>query len=181
MRGALITLCCVLLLASCTNVLPPQLPTADKGPYRLDSGDKVRVIVYGESSLSTEYTVGDNGTIAFPMIGDIKARSQTVEELQKQIKGGLKSVLVNPSVSVEISQYRPFFIVGEVGKPGEYAYSTGMNVLTAVAMAGGFTVRADENRLTVVRKKDGQPAEWSANRLSELQPGDLVVIPERFF
>lgn len=181
MRGALIALCCLLVLSGCNGVPPPGLPAANEGPYRLDSGDKVRVIVYGEASLSTEYAVGDNGMISVPMIGDIKARSRTVQELQKQIKDGLKSVLVNPSVSVEISQYRPFFIVGEVGKPGEYPYTTGLNVLTAVAMAGGFTVRADKNRMTVVRKKDGQPAEWHADRLSELQPGDLVVIPERLF
>ena len=180
MRGVTIALCCVLMLAGCMSPQPPA-PTSIDGPYRLDSGDKVRVIVYGEQSLSTDYTVGDNGMISFPMIGDIAARSKTVQELQVQIKDGLKKVLVNPSVSVEVSQYRPFYIVGEVGKPGEYPYTTGLNVLTAVAMAGGYTVRADKERMTVVRKKDGQPGEWHADRLTELQPGDLVVVPERFF
>jgi polysaccharide export outer membrane protein len=181
MRGVLAALCCVLVLAACSTTLPPPLPAAEHGPYRLDSGDKVRVIVYGEQTLSTEYTVGSNGTIAFPMIGSIKARSLTVQALQAEITRGLKGVLVKPSVSVEVSEYRPVFILGEVGKPGQYPYKTGLNVLTAVAMAGGFSVRADERRMTVVRKSAGKATEWHADRLADLQPGDLVVVPERFF
>jgi polysaccharide export outer membrane protein len=179
MRGVLAALCCVLILTACTTA--PPLPVAEHGPYRLDSGDKVRVIVYREQTLSTEYTVGSNGTIAFPMIGNIKARSRTVQELQAEITEGLKRVLVEPSVSVEVSEYRPIFVLGEVGKPGQYPYQTRLNVLTAVAMAGGFTVRADEHRMTVVRKSGGKATEWHADRLAELQPGDLVVVPERFF
>lgn len=176
-----IVLCCVFLLAACSTPAHPPLPTADSGPYRLDSGDKIRVIVYGEQTLSTEYAVDDNGSISIPMVGEVTARAKTVADLRSEVADRLKKVLVNPSVSVEIIEYRPFFIVGEVGKPGEYPFRSGLNVLAAVAMAGGFTVRADQERLTVVRNVDGHPSEWSASRLSDLRPGDLVVVPERFF
>ncbi len=173
-------LLCILLTGGCTGL--PMLPASGNGPYRLDSGDQVRVIVYNQESLSAAYTVSDNGTISFPMLGEIKARALTPQELQKEIYDGLgNGVLVNPGISVEVTQYRPFFIVGEVAKPGQYPYVSGLNVLTAVAMAGGFTVRADETHPRVVRKKGNEAAQWRAQQLSSLQPGDLVVIPERFF
>lgn len=181
MYRTLITLCCVLLLAGCAT-LPPAPPPEIQGDYRLDTGDKVRVIVYNEQTLSTDYLVGDDGNLSFPMVGLIKARSMTVGQVQQEIRDGLKNgILKDPSVSVEVDAYRPFYILGEVAKPGQYPYATGTNVLTAIATAGGFTVRADKDRMTVVRSQDGHSGEWHADRLMELRPGDVIVVPERFF
>ena len=181
MRRLMVVLCGILVLSGCAGNLPP-LPAANDGPYRLDSGDQVRVMVYNEPTLSTVYTVGDGGSISFPMIGEIKARALSVEQLRKAIYDALSNgVFVNPGVSVEISQYRPFFVVGEVSKPGQYPYAAGLNVLTAVAVAGGFTVRADKEHMAVVRTAQGHAAEWGVQQLTELQPGDVVVVRERFF
>ncbi len=170
----------LLIVAGCAH--PPPLPPADPGPYRLDAGDVVRVIVYNQQSLSTDYTVSDSGTISIPMIGEIAARSLTVQELQAKIYEKLNNgVLVNPGVSVQLAQSRPVFVVGEVSKPGQYPYLPNLNVLAAVASAGGYTVRADQSYVTVVRSKSDHPAEWSAGPLAGLQPGDVVVVHEQFF
>jgi len=176
MAGGLV----LLLVAACA--VPPPLPPADPGPYRLDAGDVVRVIVYNQQSLSTDYTVSDSGTISVPMVGEISARSLTVQELQSKIYDKLNNgILVNPGVSVQIAQSRPVFVVGEVSKPGQYPYMPKLNVLGAVASAGGFTVRADQSTVTVVRSKSDHPTEWSAGPLAGLLPGDVVVVHEQFF
>ena len=162
------------------NAGPPTGAAA--GPYRLDVGDVVRVIVYNQQSLSTDYKVGDNGTISLPLLGEIRARALTVQELQKAIYDGLNNgIFVNPGVSVEISQYRPFFVVGEVTKPGQYPYAPGLNVLGAVAVAGGFTIRADQGHMSMIRKQQGNSSQYAATPLTDVQPGDVIVIQERFF
>jgi polysaccharide export outer membrane protein len=184
MRGIMVALCLLFTLAGCTGMpLPPLLPAAaDTGPYRLDTGDVVRVLVYNQESLSTEYTVGDNGTISIPTLGEIRARALTAQELQKVIFDGLNNgVLVNPGVSVQLAQYRPFYIVGEVAKPGQYPFTPGLNVLGAVAVAGGFTIRADQRQMTVVRTQGNRGGEWSADPLVEVRPGDVIVIREQYF
>lgn len=174
---------CVLLLG-CTGALPPPLPATAGGTYRLNTGDTVRVLVYNQQSLSNDFIVNDDGTISYPMVGAVKARGQTVQELERDLYNKLNDgVLVKPGVSVQLSQARPIFVVGEVGKPGQYPYVAKLNVLGAVAAAGGFTVRADRNRVTVVRAidQDRAPLEWSAGVLADLQPGDVIVVRENFF
>jgi len=159
-----------------------SVPMAASGPYRLDVGDEVRVIVYNQPSLSTDYKVGDTGTISLPLLGEVKARTLTVQELQKAIYDGFNNgIFVNPGVSVEVSQYRPLFVVGQVSKPGQYPYMPGMNVYGAVAIAGGFTNRADARHMTMIRKQQGNPAEVLAESLTEVQPGDVIVVHEQFF
>ena len=182
MRRLFVLLACCALLIGCTGNYPP-LPANPNGPYRLDSGDVVRVLVYNEPTLSAAYSVGDNGSIVMPILGPVSARGQSVTGLQEEIQRRLRSgnILQNPGVGVEISQYRPFFVVGEVNKPGQYPYAAGLAALGAVADAGGFTVRADQEHFRVVRKADGQSGEWTANPLSLLQPGDVLIVPERFF
>jgi polysaccharide export outer membrane protein len=180
MRRFLGLSCCVLLLAGCAKQLPTAPPVEDA--YRLDSGDRVRVIVYGETSLSTDYGVDDAGDISFPMIGQIEARNATAQDLRNRITSALvqKGILANPGVSVEITQYRPFFILGEVNKPGQYPSGSDLNILSAVAVAGGFTVRADKNDISVLRTKDGQSHEWHVDLAAKLQPGDVITVPEQF-
>jgi polysaccharide export outer membrane protein len=180
-RLAWLLFSCVLLFG-CANY--PPLPDAGTGPYRLDSGDVVRVLVYNEPNLSASYTVGEDGAILLPVIGAVQARGLTVDQLQAAIATKLRTgnILTNPGVGVEVSQYRPFYIIGEVNKPGQYPYVAGLNALGAVAVGGGFTVRADEDRLRVVRKEGGSSSsEWRALRSSPIQPGDVLVVPERFF
>jgi polysaccharide export outer membrane protein len=176
-----IAISCVCALAACA-VPPPQLPGIAVGPYKLDAGDTVRVIVYNQQSLSTDYTVGDDGAISVPMVGAVPARGLTVQALEQDLYNKLNNgVLVKPGVSVQLAQARPIFVVGEVSKPGQYPYVARQNVLGAVAAAGGFTVRADRKQVTVVRAVGGRPNEWSADPLSDVQPGDVVVVREQFF
>ncbi len=180
-RGIAAAVCCLALLAGCAHTAP-ALPMAATGPYRLDTGDTVRVIVYNQESLSTEYTVSDDGTISGPMVGAVPARGHTVPELQADLYDKLNSgVLVKPGVSVQLSQARPIFVTGEVSKPGQYPFQSRLSVLGAVAAAGGFTVRANREAITVVRSADGHSAEWTAGQLDNLQPGDVVVVREQFF
>lgn len=169
------------VLVACAQQ-PPQLPPSATGSYRLDTGDTVRVLVYNQQSLSNDFVVDGDGTISFPMVGAIKARGETVQEFERDLYNKLNDgVLVKPGVSVQLSQARPIFVVGEVGKPGQYPYVAKLNVLGAVAAAGGFTVRADRTQVTVVRNFQNRPAEWTAGVLSDVQPGDVVVVREQFF
>jgi polysaccharide export outer membrane protein len=173
-----------LALAGCAMNSAPPLPANQTAmqPYRLQTGDVVRVMVYNQQSLSTDYKVGDNGMISLPLLGDIKAADLTVSDLQKALYDGFsKGIFVDPGVSVEVSQYRPFFVTGEVAKPGQYVYTPGINVLGAVAAAGGFTVRADKDRMTMIRRQQGNSAEWGVNSLTEVRPGDVIVVREHFF
>lgn len=168
-------------LTGCTHA-PPPLPGASAGPYRLDTGDVVRVIVYNQQSLSTDYAVGDDGTISVPMVGALNARAQTVEGLQSDLYNKLNDgILVKPGVSVQLAQARPIFVIGEVAKPGQYPYLAKLNVLGAVAVAGGFTVRADQRKVSVMRAVRDRTAEWTAEPLGLLQPGDVIVVHEQFF
>jgi polysaccharide export outer membrane protein len=180
MRRFLGLSCCVLLLAGCAKQLPPAPAVEDA--YRLDSGDRVRIIIYGETSLSTDYGIDDAGDISFPMLGQIQARNATAQDLRSRIASGLvqKGILANPGVSVEVTLYRPFFILGEVNKPGQYPSGSDLNILSAVAIAGGFTVRADKNDISVLRTKDGQAHEWHVDLGAKLRPGDVITVPEQF-
>ena len=161
---------------------PPPAPPAAPPEYVLGSNDKLRVIVFGEDQLSGEFSVGADGRIAFPLIGSIQAGGRPPTEVQETIAAALRSGYVrDPRVSVEVLKFRPFYILGEVQKPGEYPFSTGMTVLKAVATAGGFSYRANTRRVYIRRL--GEQAE----HVEDLKPstavlaGDTVRIGERFF
>jgi protein involved in polysaccharide export with SLBB domain len=152
-------------------------------PYRLGPGDRVRVAVYGEAQLSGEFTVSDGGEIALSLIGPVQAAGLDIRTLEQAIRARLAGggYLRDPRVSAEVEGYRPFYILGEVQKPGEYAYSSGLTVLNAVATAGGFSYRA--NTHTVVIRHAGQDGAL-AGRLTPstpVAPGDTVIVRERFF
>lgn len=172
-------------LAACASPgssLPP-LPEESVQPYRLDSGDQVRVIVFGQPDLSGEFRVSDSGNIAIPLIGAIQARGRATRELEQAITSTIlaNGLLVNPSVSVEVQTYRPFFILGEVRNPGQYPYVNGMTVSTAVAIGGGFTFRAETNYVSITRQVDGRTIEGRAERNTLVRPGDVIYVFERYF
>ncbi len=172
------------LLSACApgRGLPP-LPPAPAGAYRLGSGDQVRIITVGEDALTGEFRIDDAGRIAVPMLGSLPAAGQTPAALGESMRRALigKGLVVAPSVSVEVIQYRPIFVLGEVNKAGEFPYQPGMTLLSAVALAGGFTYRAVEDRASVVRNENGRANEWRVGRATPLQPGDVVTVFERRF
>jgi polysaccharide export outer membrane protein len=150
--------------------------------YRLGAGDKVKVTVFGHRDLSGEFLVGGNGTVALPLIGKVAADGLTVTEFEGSVVGALKpDYLKNPRVSVEVLNYRPFYIIGEVKKPGSYAYVSGMTVVNAIALAGGYTYRARENRIYVTRATDPESLKRPADHDTLILPGDVIEVPERYF
>ena len=150
--------------------------------YRLGPNDRTRIIVYGQPNLTGEFVLDGSGNLAFPLIGNVPANGMTPTELQRAIAAKLDpDYLHNPSVSVEVASRRPFYVVGEVQKPGSYPYVTDMTVLNAVATAGGQTYRANMGRFYVKRLVDGQTVRVAATQESRLQPGDTVVVRERYF
>lgn len=174
---------CLLLAACSPGSNLPMLSATPAGPYRLGVGEDVRVITFGEERLTGQFRVNDRGDIAVPLLGTIPANGLTTTELEQSIAKQLtdKKVLLNPSVSVEVLQYRPVFILGEVSKPGEYPYQPGMTVLTAVAIAGGFTYRAETGYASILRTINGHSVEGRVPRGMEVRPGDVIDIFERYF
>jgi polysaccharide export outer membrane protein len=161
----------------------PSLPAATAGEYRLGVGDSIRLITFGEESLTGEFRVNDRGKVALPLVGGVRAAGLTTVELEASVALALKraNLLRNPSVSAEIVAYRPIFVLGEVNKPGQYPYQPGMTVVTAAAVAGGFTYRAVEDYASVVRTLAGDAMEGRATRQAFIQPGDVITIFERRF
>jgi protein involved in polysaccharide export with SLBB domain len=150
--------------------------------YRLGPNDRTRIIVYGQPNLTGEFVLDGSGNLAFPLIGNVPANGMTPTELQRAIAAKLDpDYLHNPSVSVEVASRRPFYVVGEVQKPGSYPYVTDMNVLNAIATAGGQTYRANMGRFYIKRQVDGQVVRVAATQETRLQPGDTVVVRERYF
>jgi polysaccharide export outer membrane protein len=172
------------LATSCApggNLTPiPQTNAAD---YRLGAGDQVRIITFSDEQLTGEFRVNDSGNIAMPLLGTVKAAGLTTNQLGSEVAQQLQSrnLYKNPSVAVEVIAYRPVFVLGEVNRPGQYAYQPGMTVVTAVAIAGGFTYRAVENEASIVRNVDGKAVEGLAARGTFLRPGDVVTVFERSF
>lgn len=155
---------------------------AEANGYRLGAGDIIDIAVYGQPDLThTKLKLSGTGMISFPF-GTVSAVGMTLDELERAIANGLRNgYLVNPQVSVDIEQYRPFFIYGQVMKPGAYSFEPGLSVRKAVAMAGGFTERASADKIFIVR--EGDPTETS--RHIELggavNPGDTLKVEESFF
>jgi polysaccharide export outer membrane protein len=161
----------------------PALPALAGGDYRLGPGDMVRIITYGEDPLTGEFRVSEQGTVALPLAGGVKAAGRTPHELEAAIAATLKKgdMLKRPSVSVEVTTYRPIYVLGEVNKPGQYPYQPGMTVISAAAVAGGFTYRAIEAYASVVRTVGGDSVEGKASRQAFVQPGDVITVFERKF
>jgi polysaccharide biosynthesis/export protein len=166
---------------------PPPPPVALVGgaplpPFTLDSGDRLRIVVFGQDNLTNSYAVGASGNITMPLIGAVHARGLTPAELSASIAAKLRNgFLREPHVAVEVELYRPFFILGEVNFPGQYPYVPNMTAETAVAIAGGFTPRAWRPTVQLSRPVDGATARQLVPVITQLNPGDTVVVDERWF
>ena len=184
LRGMLVALLCAMSGTPAHAADPAaaaQPPTADPG-YRLAAGDKVRITVYGHEDLSGEFEVDGGGRLSLPLIRDVDAAGLTVRELQDAIIAKLKpDYLREPQVSAEVLSYRPFYIIGEVQSPGSYPYVNGMTVINAVAVAGGFTYRANKNKVRIVRGAGETEQKLDVPLDATVMPGDVIEIRERFF
>ena len=178
-----------LTLSACSgpdSAPPPSAQIAQSGDgglssYRLGAGDKVRIVVFGQQDLTGEYAIDGQGNLAFPLINQVSAGGMTGEQLAKAIEKGLSpDYLQNPNVSVEVIGYRPFYIVGEVQRPGSYPFVNGMAVINAVALAGGFTYRAREENFWI-RRADGGMDKMAAGPATPVFPGDVITVRERYF
>jgi protein involved in polysaccharide export with SLBB domain len=179
----------ILVLAACDSDSTPIVPMAAAGggspgdSNKLGPNDRLRITVFGQPTLTGEYTLDGNGVLAFPLIGNVPANGSTTSELQQKIAAKLNpEYLINPSVSAEIVNRRPFYVIGEVQKPGNYPYVTDMTAVNAIAMAGGFTRRARKNDFYIRRfDKDGKMVRIEANAGTVLQAGDTLEVRERLF
>lgn len=151
--------------------------------YRLGPNDRTRITVFGQPNLTGEFMLDGNGSVAFPLIGNINADGMTPRELQQAIAGKLDpDYLRNPSVSVEVLTRRPFYVLGEVQKPGNYPYVTDITALNAVAMAGGYTYRARTTQFYIKRlDKEGKMVRIVAKPETIVRPGDTLEVRERYF
>lgn len=160
----------------------PRAVAETDGPYLLDSGDKLRIFVYGQPNLSRSYTVDHAGKITVPLIGNVNARGLTTQALEGTIRSRLGTQYVkDPQVTVDMLQNRPFFILGEVKTAGQYPYVSGMTVETAVAIAGGYSDRASLQKFRISRRINGLVEVIEAPADYVVQPGDTVTVFERFF
>jgi polysaccharide biosynthesis/export protein len=158
------------------------MPAVHDRAYRLDAGDKLRVVVYGQEGLTNTYAIDAGGSITMPLIGAVAARGRTPAGLAAEISGKLRNGYIRePSVAVEIETYRPFFILGEVAAPGQYPYVPNMSVESAVAIAGGFSPRAQRDRVTLTHTDNSGPSRAVVPLGTPLSPGDTILVGERWF
>ncbi|HWU03910.1 MAG TPA: polysaccharide biosynthesis/export family protein [Novosphingobium sp.] len=151
--------------------------------YRLGPDDKVHITVYGEDKLTGDYNVTSNGSVSFPLIGNVNAAGRTLGDVQEEIRQRLAAgYLKDPRVAIEVGNFRSFYVLGEVNKPGEYPYRTNLTLDQAVATAGGYSYRANKRKIAL-HHSGGQEEQVALgkNGTINLQPGDTVRIPERFF
>ena len=157
-----------------------MIDSARNVDYILGAGDKIRVIVFGEPSLSGEFEVSGSGMIAFPLVGQLTALGISTSEFQARVAAALRDGYIkDPRVSVEVLNYRPFYILGEVTKPGEYPYTNGLTVMKAVATANGFTYRADTRKVFIKRANDDIERQISLDAGTMVLPGDTIRVKER--
>lgn len=185
-KRASLSIALVLAAAGCASVPSAAVQTAssDAPAYTLGPGDKLHIIVYNETELTGDYAIAPDGSVAFPLIGNVPASGRSPVELQNAITAMLaKGYILDPKVTVEVLNFRPFFILGEVNKPGQYPYIEQLTVAQAVATAGGFTYRANRGKVFIRRK--GEAGEQAYNvkggRSVPVFPGDTVRVGERYF
>jgi protein involved in polysaccharide export with SLBB domain len=167
--------------------VPPAKGPAAAAPqdenYKLGSGDKIKLVVYGEDDLGGEYLVDGAGQVQLPLLGQVQAAGLTVHDFVAAVTNLFLSegYLKHPRVSVEVENYRPFYIIGEVKTPGQYPYVSGMNALNAIALAGGYTYRADDTVVYVRRNGSTSELKAPADQTTRIGPGDIIRVGERVF
>jgi polysaccharide export outer membrane protein len=162
--------------------MPMPVPVAYDAAYKLDAGDRLRVVIYGQEGLTNTYAIDPGGSITLPLIGSLPARGRTPAGLAAEIAARLRNGYIrDPSVAVEIEAYRPFFILGEVAAPGQYPYVPNMSVESAVAIAGGFSPRARRDRVTLTHTDAGGAIRAVVPLGTPIAPGDTVLVGERWF
>ena len=193
-----VCLAAALSVAGCNGRVDPSLlidsnraqqnvqiePAAISQPthYRLGTNDKIRLIVYGEPDLSGQFVVDSTGSVDFPLIGSVRAKGLTVREFQEHAVAHYKNGYLNdPKVSAEVMNYRPFFITGEVKQGGQYPYRNGLTVQDSIAIAGGYTYRANIDKVYIRREGQDKEVAVSLRARVPIIPGDNIRIPERFF
>ena len=160
----------------------PDHPVRYDAAYHLDAGDRLRVVVYGQEGLTNSYAIDAGGSITMPLIGPVPARGRTPARLAAEISTKLRGGFIrDPSVAVEVEAYRPFFILGEVAAPGQYPYVPNMTVESAVAIAGGFSPRAQRDRVTITHADASGSGRLVVPLGTSLGPGDTVLVGERWF
>jgi protein involved in polysaccharide export with SLBB domain len=157
----------------------PTLARQEPSPYRLGPGDELRVNVFGLDALNNTYLVTDTGAISMPLIEPVDVSGRTVHEVELAIVSAIRArqIVLDPKVAVQVQTYRPFFILGEVQKPGQYPYVPGMSVTTAVSVAGGYTFRANTKTAMITRASH----QARAGAEDHVLPGDMIRIPESWF
>jgi polysaccharide export outer membrane protein len=174
----------VSMLAGCSSYRPTPAAFHEvlEQPYRLGAGDRIRVTVFEQEGLTNTYSVDQSGYLSFPLVGAIPARGHTAQQMEKEIADKLRQgYLRDPDVSVEIDRYRPIFVMGEVGASGQYSYVPGLTVQKAIAIAGGFTARANQESVDITRDINGKVMTGRVITSDPLLPGDTVYVRERLF
>ncbi len=191
-RKSSLAILCALALASCDSgaTLGPLseeerqalIKSAASTSPNLQPGERIKITVFGEDRLSGEFEIDPAGFVSLPLAGTIKAagmsKAQLEQDLAKRFRG---EYLRNPKVTVDVSNFRPFYIMGEVGKPGEYPYKSGLNVLSAIALAGGSSYRGSRTTVLIQHVGESGFREYPLNSTIPVLPGDLVRLPERYF
>ncbi|HEY6578419.1 MAG TPA: polysaccharide biosynthesis/export family protein [Rhizomicrobium sp.] len=156
--------------------------SASDALYRLGTGDKVRVIVFGEDDLGGEFQIDEGGFIRLPLLGQLKAAGLSARELETRIAAALADGYLNePRISVEVTDYRPFYIIGEINKPGQYPYVNHMTAPNAIALAGGYTVKASDSWIYLRRNGEKDEERLPADAMTAIGPGDVVRVPPTAF
>lgn len=174
----------MLVAAGCSSYRPAPAAFHEvlDQPYRLGPGDRIRVTVFEQEGLSNSYNVDQSGYIAFPLVGAVPARGSTAKEVEAALAGKLRQgYLRDPDVSVEIDRYRPIFVMGEVGAAGQYSYVPGLTVQKAIAMAGGYSPRAQQADADITRDINGKVMTGRVLTTDPLLPGDTIYVRERLF
>lgn len=180
-----------LLVASCGSdgiktVTPAQqkaLEAEALAPPKLQPGEKIHITVYGEPSLSGDFQIDPSGLVSLPLAGTVKAAGLTQQQFERDLEQRLRSTkyLTDPKITVAISEFRPFYILGEVEKPGAYPYMGGLNVMSAIALAGGRTYRASQSDVFIQHPGESKMREYSLSSPIPILPGDIIKVPRRYF